>query len=145
VGDPHAAEDLASDVFLSALTALPRFRHRSVPVRAWLYRIATNGANRWARRRRRQAVRDWEAVSAAVRSAGLAPASEPAVTSDMARSAMLTLKPRHQTVLTLHYLEGLSIEQIGLALGCSEGTVKSRLARGRDALRERLKERRTQP
>ncbi|MBK8267484.1 MAG: hypothetical protein IPK83_03945 [Planctomycetes bacterium] len=45
--------------------------------------------------------------------------------------------------LALHYLEGLPIAEIAVSLGCREGTVKSRLARGRDALRERLEERRT--
>lgn len=52
VGDPHLVEDLVADVFLNAMNALPRYRHRGVPVRAWFFRIAGNVVNRWARRQR---------------------------------------------------------------------------------------------
>ncbi|HWL93519.1 MAG TPA: RNA polymerase sigma factor [Phycisphaerae bacterium] len=145
-GDAHAAEDLAADVFLAALRGLPRFRYRDVPVRAWLYRIATNGANRWAKKRRRRAIREWSAaVESQARHGGDddSTSAEAALTGDMARQAMLTLSPKHQSVLALHYLEGLSVAQIAGSLGCREGTVKSRLARGRDALRERLENGRT--
>jgi RNA polymerase sigma-70 factor, ECF subfamily len=145
VGDAHVAEDLAADVFLAAMKGLPRFRHRDIPIAAWLYRIATNGVNRWAKRRRRQAIREWDAAGdiQCERSAELAQSTASDLTGDMARVAMLTLPPKHQDVLALHYLEGLSIAEIAVSLGCREGTVKSRLSRGREALRERLEERRT--
>jgi RNA polymerase sigma-70 factor (ECF subfamily) len=42
--------------------------------------------------------------------------------------------PRFQAVLALHYVEGLSVEEVARTLHCRPGTVKSRLARGRAAL-----------
>lgn len=140
-GDVHAAEDLVADVFLTALKRLSRFRYRGIPFRYWLYRIATNAANRWSRRRRKHAhqslsedvaVPDRESESATVNG----------VTAGQAQRVLLSLAPKQQAVLTLHYLEGLRIEEIAAVLGCRLGTVKSRLSRGRAALREKLEVRR---
>lgn len=145
VGDVHTAEDLSADVFLAAMRGLPRYRYRDIPIQSWLYRIATNSVNRWARKRRRRAIREWDVACDLQCERSIRPAESNAfeLTGDMARAAMLTLPPKHQDVLALHYLEGLAIAEIAVSLGCREGTVKSRLARGRDALRERLEERRT--
>ena len=53
--------------------------------------------------------------------------------------AFQTLTPKHQTVLGLHHLEELSIDQIALVIGRSPGTVKSRLSRAREAMRNNLR------
>ncbi len=126
------AEDLVADVFLAMVRHLPRFRDRGVPFRAWLYRLATNQVNRWARRRRRDAGR-WLAERAAE-----SKSSHSAEEAEVVRMALLTLPPRFQSVLTLHYLEELSVVEVARVLNCAEGTVKSRLARGRDILRVAL-------
>ena len=52
-GDYHAAEDLACETFMAAYRSMPRYQSRGIDFRSWLYRIATNNANRWARRQRR--------------------------------------------------------------------------------------------
>jgi RNA polymerase sigma-70 factor (ECF subfamily) len=139
VGDRHVTEDLAAEVFLAALRCLGRYRHRGLPLRAWLYRIATNTVNRWARRTRHEikarfdelVIRRWIEPSSAV-------TSHDEHDTEFARMALLSLRPKYQSVLTLHYLEGMALEEIAAALGCRIGTVKSRLSRGRDALREKL-------
>ncbi len=138
-GDPHLTDDLVADVFLIALRTLPRFRFRGAPIRFWFLRIATNRLNRWARRERRRAAKRLEAepIDAAVAESAAPSASEEA------RLALLSLSAKHQTVLALHYLEGMPIAQIAMTLGCREGTVKSRLSRGREALRRRLLRRRS--
>lgn len=146
IGDAHAAEDLTADVFTAALRYLPRYRQRGVPIKAWLYRIATTTVNRWVRRQQRRSV--IEGFFAAMRgpSEGDGPGDGngsvrhdlPRTDAERARLALLALPPKFQTVLSLHYLEGLSLQDIAVAVGCRLGTVKSRLSRGRDAMRERL-------
>ncbi len=140
-GDAHATEDLVADVFLIVLRTLPRYRYRGVPLRFWLLRIATNAVNRWVRRRAR---RDTEVLD----TDGLPdPKANPAgadgqIDQERARIALLSLKPKHQAVLSLHYLEGLAVKEVSAVIGCRVGTVKSRLARARDALRQKLESRR---
>ena len=138
-GDVHATEDLASEVFLTAMQALPRYTHRGVPIRYWLLRIATNAANRWAKRRRR--ARDNGALSVDV--ADPVDSPQPGLTAEAQRAsrALLSLSPKHQAVVALHYLEGLSVDQIALVVGCRPGTVKSRLSRARGVLRDKLQRR----
>lgn len=54
--------------------------------------------------------------------------------------AVLSLPAKYRAVIHLFYFEGLSVAELAAALGCAEGTVKSRLSRGRVLLREALKE-----
>lgn len=154
IGDAHAAEDLTADVFTAALRHLPRYRQRGVPIKAWLYRIATTTVNRWVRRQQRRSVIEGffaamraepgESVERGVPTSipsggnGAVRHEVPESDAERARRALLALPPKFQTVLSLHYLEGLSLEDIASAVGCRLGTVKSRLSRGRDSLRERL-------
>lgn len=142
VGDVHTTDDLVAEVFLAAMRALPRYRIRGVPLRAWLYRIATNTVNRWAGRNKwRRFVRlEGDAVDARVDAA--AGRGESNADAEAARQALWSLSMKHQSVLALHYLEGLPVEEVAVVLGCRVGTVKSRLARAREALRMRLQERR---
>jgi RNA polymerase sigma-70 factor (ECF subfamily) len=137
-GDAHATEDMLSETFLAALRGLKRYRGDGAPFRHWLYRIATNVANRWARKHRAQfdALDDPLAVIDE-RSLG---DTDLAVDVRLQR-AVLALAPKHQAVLVLHYVEGLSVEQVARVLGCRPGTVKSRMSRARDALAARLQRR----
>ncbi len=133
--DAAAAEDLASQVFLAAARALPRFEERGIPIRHWLLRIATHEVCRWARARRRaeSSLPDGHDV--------VDPATAPsndARDAELVRRALLTLPPRHQEVVALHHLEGMEVEAVARVLGCAVGTVKSRLARARALLKERL-------
>jgi len=130
LGDSAVLDDLVAETFLTAQSHLASYRERGLPFRAWLYRLATSRLHRWLRTQRWRHVLQLE--------------SEPAVEAgddeerEIVRRALLELPARLQTCLTLHYLEGLSVEEVASALGCRPGTVKSRLARGREALRRRL-------
>jgi len=136
-GDMHATEDIVADVFLAALRTLPRFRRRGVPVRFWLLRIATNAVNHWVRRKRRHPVLTLDPDRL------MAPSSTSSShegRNDLARArrALLSLAPKYQAVLSLRYFEGLTVKEVAVVLGSRVGTIKSRLARAREALRERL-------
>lgn len=139
VGDEHVTDDLVSETFINALRYLGTFRSRGLPFRAWLYRIASNRVNRWARRERSHAFRELDETLPAPDGAGL----DEKLARERARAALLTLPPKFQAVLSLHYLEGLPVEDVATALGLRVGTVKSRLSRGRDQLRARLQTRRS--
>lgn len=132
-GCPHTTEDLLSEVFLSAMSAMPSFRDRGIPYRHYLYRIATRASNRWLKRLRR-APRPLDS------SALVDPRGDGNDASDTERilRALQTLPPKHQEVVALHYVEGIAVDEVARILRTRPGTVKSRLKRARDTLRVRL-------
>lgn len=128
-GDTHITEDLAAETFISAYRAIGKYRPGPAPIRYWLLRIATNTVNRWSRRNRRAA---WlRLVRPEVR-------TQPPTDRSSLLEALGRLPAAQQSVVSLHYFEGLGVEEVGAVLGCAPGTVKSRLARARSALRELL-------
>ena len=133
-GDAHTTEDLVADTFVIVAKSLHRFRYRGVPLRFWLMRIATNVVNRWSRRQRMTVPLDADQLRTQSE-------SDAHNGVDLARMqcALLSVPPKHQAVLALYYLEGLSVKETAAVIGCREGTVRSRLARARDALRRQLK------
>jgi len=139
LGDATLAEDVLQEVFLRVYRKLRWLRDPGL-FRPWCYRIATREAFRRLRRERRwsEQVRD-PAVLDAVEAP---PAAEPAEPGLLARLPGLLprLSPASRAVLTLHYLEGLSLEEVAEVLGLAAGTVKSRLAYGLAGLRRLLAE-----
>ena len=148
LGDPEEAQDLAQDVFLQVYRTLARFEGRS-SLKTWIYRIVVNqcrNRQRWWRRRRRdQALPDRGADAVGERAARVRArrtvrrSSWRGASSARARAERAArLSFDHRAILLLREVEGLSCEEIAQALGVPEGTVKSRLARARDALRDAL-------
>lgn len=135
IGNSHDTNDIVSDVFISMVHALSRFRWNNVPFRCWLLRLATTQIGRWVRKRKFS--RLWQPFRE-----DLASSPESKIhnneQTDLVRKSMLALPDRFQTVLALHYFEDLSIVEISKVLECRPGTVKSRLSRGRDLLRKKL-------
>lgn len=125
-GDHALAEDLAADTFVAAMRGLPRYRDTGAGLRPWLYRIAANKANRASRK---------PAHPLATRPAAHDPDHE---RHAVLRAAIDTLPARWRTVITLAYWSPLTTHQIAITLGIAEGTVKSRLARAREALRREI-------
>jgi RNA polymerase sigma-70 factor (ECF subfamily) len=60
--------------------------------------------------------------------------------SQHVQQALMKLSPDHRTVIILHHLEGMSLEEIGTILNKPTGTLKSRLARARVQMRDLLKD-----
>lgn len=134
VATSHDVHDIVSEVFLTMVRTLPRFRWTGTPFQAWLFCIATTQINRWVRKRKW--LRFWApfddqlTVDADQRSE-----SE---SVQRLRKALLELPCRYQNTLALFYLEDLPIKSISEILGVEQGTVKARLSRGRELLRAKL-------
>jgi RNA polymerase sigma-70 factor, ECF subfamily len=147
LGQAEEARDVAQEVFLQVYKRLGAFEGRS-SLKTWIYRIVVNQCHNrrrfWQRRRRDRERPLDEAVLVALppgtRNAGSNPFEE-TLRHERARQvqrALLQLRFEHRSVLVLRELEGLSCEDVAAALGVPEGTVKSRLSRAREALRQKL-------
>jgi len=141
-GDQADAQEAAQDGFVKAYQALGRFRSNA-PFRPWLLRIVTNEA----RNRRRSAGRRQGLVLRAAGGAApgdAAPSPEAALVSAERREELLAALTRlgddHRLVLSCRYLLDLSEEETAAALGVRRGTVKSRLARALERMRNELGE-----
>ncbi len=143
VGCSHDAEDLIAETFMAMVRYLPKYRMWGVPFRAWLYRLATNQVNRWAKRNRRAAMKTLTAKAEQTPIANDG-SLDRMIEAEEVRLALLSVSPRYQAVLSLHYMEGMSVTEIAQVLRCAEGTVKSRLARGREKMRTQLRSRENQ-
>jgi RNA polymerase sigma-70 factor (ECF subfamily) len=150
LGDREEARDLAQDVFLQVYRTLGRFQGRS-SLKTWIYRITVNqcrNRQRWWRRRRRDRALSLEdlkpADEARLASGETAPEFEYVArreTAQRVQAALLGLSFDHRSILVLREVEGMTCQEIAATLGVAEGTVKSRLARAREQLRQRLTER----
>jgi RNA polymerase sigma-70 factor (ECF subfamily) len=129
LGDRHAAEDAAQDVFFSAWRSLGRFRG-DAQFSTWLYRIATNQCLRDIRRRPRQTAQLPEDLPAAE---GGAPHSQLEAAEGVVAvsAAVARLSPEQRVALLLREVEGLSYDQIAEVLGVSMPAVKSRIYHAR--------------
>lgn len=141
LGDPEEAADALQDAMIAAFRRAGSFRGDSA-VTTWLHRIVVNAAlDRMRRRAARPAAggQDEEALDALATSGR--PPSDPSGTTDISldvQAALRTLVPDQQAALVLVDMLGYSVADAADVLGVSEGTVKSRAARGRAKLLPRL-------
>ncbi len=141
-GDYHDALDLTEEAFIRAMTAYPRFRGDSDPF-TWLYRIALNVFKKRYRReaRRAQLWREHKENNPPVVVETRTPELE-VVQEERARlvrQAIAELPAVNREAITLRYIDEMSYQEVAAALGCSLGTVKSRIARGKAMLGNLLK------
>ena len=137
-GDAAVAMDIAQDTFLKLLSCIQDFRGES-NFESWLYRIVANRCLDYQRRGRRL-------MPFVENLLGMVCVSRENVLHEMLRTEVQndvqqvvgTLSPDHRIVVILRYTEGLSYEQISEVLGCSRGTVASRLNRAHKVLERRL-------
>jgi RNA polymerase sigma-70 factor, ECF subfamily len=148
LADSSEAADVVQEVFLKVFRNIGSFRGQS-SLKTWIYRITVNeshNARRWFFRHRRREVeldtnpdesRDWqESIADHNRSP-----YEEAVNRQrhvMIEAALERISPIFREAVVLRDIADLSYEEIAEVLGVSLGTVKSRILRGREALREQL-------
>jgi RNA polymerase sigma-70 factor (ECF subfamily) len=142
-GNRADAEDLTQDVFVRTFNSLESFTPSGRPgaLEAWLTRVTTNLFLDGARRRSRirfDLVGDETDVRLAGRVAGSdQPMLDHALDDDV-EQALQALAPDYRAAVVLCDMEGLTYDEVALALGVKIGTVRSRIHRGRAQLRRRL-------
>jgi RNA polymerase sigma-70 factor, ECF subfamily len=145
IEDPADGPDVLQDVFVKVFRKIKMFQGES-SLKTWIYSIAVHEASNhrrgWRRRLRREPVSldDELAKVQVAKSAGDTPyeALEKGERQTQVRRALASLTPPYRSVVVLREIEGFSYEEIAQVLGVAEGTVKSRLQRGRDLLRRKL-------
>jgi RNA polymerase sigma-70 factor (ECF subfamily) len=143
-GDPAAAMDIAQDTFLKLLSHIRQFRSDS-SFDTWLYRMVVNSCLDHQRRKRKlMPILDGflDAVSA-VHDTVLHELLR-AERHEAVQDVVAKLPPDQRIVIILRYMEELSYEHIAEIVGCSVGTVASRLNRAHRVLERRLSHLRNQ-
>ncbi len=147
MSDPGDAPDIVQEVFLKVFRNVGAFRGNS-SLKTWIYRIAVNEAynhRRWFCRHQRQEValgseEGTPSHAGGMRDPGRSPFEQAAdhETRALVEQALEKLNPKFRAAVVLRDIEDLSYEDIATVLDVSLGTVKSRIMRGREALRKIL-------
>ncbi|OPX90749.1 MAG: ECF RNA polymerase sigma factor SigE [Pelotomaculum sp. PtaB.Bin104] len=149
-GSGEDAQDLAQEAFIRAFKAIETFRNEA-DFGTWLHRITVNV---WLNTRRKNGGRqlmsldepykseDGSEVRHEVADEGSDPQQvlEDKEFRGLVRLALMGLSEEHRAVLVLREIEGYSYEEVSSMLGCSLGTVKSRLSRAREVMRRKMTE-----
>jgi RNA polymerase sigma-70 factor (ECF subfamily) len=146
--DPSEASDVVQEVFLKVFRNVGSFRGQST-LKTWIYRITVNeahNARRWFFRHRRREVEldtgseDTRSLKEIIPDRSRSP-YDVAVDREqhlMIEAALERINPIFREAVVLRDITDLAYEEIAEVLGVSLGTVKSRILRGREALREQL-------
>lgn len=163
IGDETAARDITQQVFLKLFTTIGQFRQEA-SFSTWLYRLVANTCLDEQRRRRRflsldffqtgdffktddsgsegeMDAMDWQRARQFEEGGRQSPQEDcysQLEISASVKAAVKELKPKLRIAILLKYFEGLSYEEMAQVLGCSTGTVASRLNRGHKELARRL-------
>lgn len=148
VDDPADAADVVQEVFLKVFRKIGGFRAES-SLKTWIYRIAVNEARnqrRWFLRHRGKEVglEPFETEALGPQDWLSDPGRSPYQTAldqenhELIEAALKSVSPNYRAAVVLREVEGLSYEEISEVLEISLGTVKSRILRGREALRRVL-------
>jgi len=146
------ARDLTQDTFLRALRSISGFRG-DAELKTWLFRIAINESRnrfRWWKRRRREVTISLDATIGDSGTSYSDTIAESSISPEDAalmrereyalKAALLDLAVIYREAIILCDIEGMTYDQTAGALGVGIGTVKSRISRGREELRRRLKD-----
>ncbi|MCL7749665.1 RNA polymerase sigma factor SigW [Halalkalibacter alkaliphilus] len=147
VGNVHEAQDVAQEAFLRAYTNIDRFDVNR-KFSTWLFRIATNVAIDRLRKKKP----DFYLQDEVKGSEGLTFESQLAADEERPEDQVVTIEmqewvqheinqlpPKYRTAIILKYMEDLSISEISDILDIPQSTVKTRVHRGREALRKRMR------
>ncbi|GAB6157919.1 sigma-70 family RNA polymerase sigma factor [Desulfotomaculum varum] len=146
MGNHADAADLAQEAFIKIYQALPNFRGDS-SFSTWIYHITVNVCRDELRKRQRRPTVSLDEPAAdgnnntyEIRSVAPGPEEmlDRSETQAMIQQCLNALSDDYRTILVMREIQELSYEEIADILGCSLGTVKSRLSRARQALKEKI-------
>jgi RNA polymerase sigma-70 factor (ECF subfamily) len=146
VKDPSEAQDVAQETFIKAYRALGNFRGDSA-FYTWLYRIAINTAKNYLVARTRRGfdsqvdVQDAEQIENAPQLQGMETPERLLLNEEIVeviKTAIDKLPEEMRIAIMLREFEGMSYEEIALAMDCPVGTVRSRIFRAREAIDNKL-------
>lgn len=147
LGNAHEAEDIAQEAFIRAYVNIHSFDEKR-KFSSWLYRIATNLSIDRLRKRKPDYFLDAEVkgtdgldMYSQLQSEG-ASLVEEVENNELQRyihTKISELPPKYRSIIILRYLEEFSLKEISEILDIPVGTVKTRIHRGREALRKRLR------
>ena len=148
-GNKEDAEDRVQDVFIKAFQSVRNFKGQS-SVYTWLYRIAVNRTINFLKTRKTRfalslndmdsgAERDPAYVELRARESPVRDVSLQELQKKL-NEALLTLSEKHRVVVVMHDIQGMPHEEIAQMMGCSPGTVRSRLFYARQQLQKELKD-----
>jgi RNA polymerase sigma-70 factor (ECF subfamily) len=147
--NPAEASDVLQDVFMKVFKGIRQF-HGDSTLKTWIYKIAVHEASNhrrgWKRRHWHEPMSIDDTGAEVALSAAEARNStetpyrllEQAERQELLRRALASLAQPYRTVVVLREVEGLAYDEIAQVTGMAEGTVKSRLLRGRELLRRKL-------
>ena len=142
IGDFHIAEEITQDTFLKVYQRLATLKQ---PQRftGWLYVIAANNCKMWLRKKRLQTQPLEETDSAELEKATYSEyiikeneQTTAETKREIVKQLLATLQESDRTVITLHYFSDMSAADIGAFLGVSVNTIKSRLRRAQQRLKQ---------
>lgn len=143
------AADLTQEAFIKAFTSISKFKGKS-SFFTWLYRIAVNNTLTHVKRNRMRRFFSLETISDNVSSREILDVLAERTKTDRGtllqelqeklNEALQKLSPKHRTVVVLFEIEGLSHQEIGEVMNCSEGTVRSRLHYAKQQLQSYLQD-----
>lgn len=136
-GDRSAASDVTQQIFLKLLTTIGQFRGDS-QFTSWLHRLVVNCCIDEQRKRKRWLAFEEMPITKSSSREPPEQRYERREIADVVKVAVGELKPKFRLPVLLKYVEGLSYEEIAVVVGCSKGTVASRLNRSHKQLARRL-------
>ncbi|MDD5276706.1 MAG: RNA polymerase sigma factor RpoE [Methylovulum sp.] len=146
IKDPSEAQDVAQEAFIKAYRALGNFRGEAA-FYTWLYRIAINTAKNYlvARTRRNtqyeQDIQEAEKIENAPQLQDMESPERQLLNDEIIetiKAAIASLPEEMRTAIMLREFEGMSYEEIAVAMDCPVGTVRSRIFRAREAIDSKL-------